>query len=209
MSKLLHIQSSPRRNRSYSTAVAKHFIHSYRVTHPEDDIETLDLWSFKLPEFDGATIEAKYRILHGQTFGPAEASAWDDVLTIVHRFKSAHKYLFSVPMWNFGIPYRLKHFLDVIVQPGQTFNFSPESGYTGLLTDRRAVIVCSRGGEYSSAPELQALDFQKPYLRTVLGFIGIADVQEILVEPTLTTPDVLESSLEDAKAMAADLAGIF
>jgi FMN-dependent NADH-azoreductase len=209
MARLLHIQSSPRKTRSSSIAIADHFIRAYRVTHPEDDVETLDVWSLKLPEFDGATIEAKYRILHGQTFGPAEASAWDDVLSIIARFKSADKYLLSLPMWNFGIPYKLKHLLDVIVQPGQTFYFSPETGYTGLLTDRRAVVICSRGGEYSSNPQVQALDFQKPYIRTILGFIGITDVQEILVEPTLASAEARETAIEDAKAMAADLAGVF
>ena len=59
---------------------------------------------------------------------------------IAEHFKSADKYVFSLPMWNFGIPYKLKHFIDVLVQPGLTFSFSPETGYKGLVTGKPAVV---------------------------------------------------------------------
>ena len=209
MPNLLHIEVSPRKERSSSIAVAKEFIRAYTEAHPKDQVETLDLWSFQMPEFDGETINAKYRILHGQPFGATEAKAWDKVVNTIDRFKSADKYLFSVPMWNFGIPYKLKHFIDVIVQPGQTFTFSPEKGYQGLLTGNRAAVICARGGEYASSDLVRALDFQKPYLRMILGFIGITDVQEIVVEPTLAAQKDVDTLLEKTKKQAAEIARSF
>ena len=103
MTKLLHIQTSPRIGRSASIAVAEHFLGVYRAEHPGDTVETLNLWEADLPEFDGATIDAKYAIVHGQTHTPTQLEAWRAVVDIVDHFKSADKYLFSLPMWNFGI----------------------------------------------------------------------------------------------------------
>ena len=136
MTKLLHIQASPRIGRSASIAVAEHFLDVYRAKHPGDTVETLNLWEADLPEFDGATIDAKYAVLHGQSHTPAQLEAWQEVERIADHFKSADKYLLSLPMWNFGIPYKLKHFIDVLVQPGLAFSFTPEAGYKGLITGK-------------------------------------------------------------------------
>ena len=116
--------------------------------HPGDTVETLDLWHADLPEFDGPAIEAKYAILHGQKFSAAQEQAWNAVTKIADHFKSADKYVISLPMWNFGIPYKLKQFIDVIVQPGLAFSFSPETGYKGLITGKPVVVVYARGGAY-------------------------------------------------------------
>lgn len=131
MSKLLHIEASPRGDRSASITVAKHFIETYRAAHPGDTVETLDLWHAGLPEFDGATIDAKYAILHGQNHTPEQKQAWETVAKIVNHFKSADKYVFSLPMWNFGIPYKLKQFIDVITQPGSPSAFRRRPGTKG------------------------------------------------------------------------------
>ena len=80
----------------------------------------------------------------------AQAKAWKRVTGVIERFKSADWYLFSLPMWNFGVPYVLKHLIDVIVQPGLTFSFSPTEGYKGLVTGKKAVAVYARGGAYGS-----------------------------------------------------------
>ncbi len=133
MAKLLHISSSPRGDRSASITVAKTFLEAYAAKNPGDQIETLDLWKTKLPEFDGATIDAKYALMSGQKFTPEDEAAWQAVVKIAEHFKSFDKYVISLPMWNFGIPYKLKHYIDLIVQPGLTFSFDPNSGYSPLL----------------------------------------------------------------------------
>ncbi len=115
MAKLLYIQASPRGDRSASIAVAEHFIATYQSKNSGDQIETLDLWETDLPEFDGDTIKAKYAVLNGQEHTPEQGVAWDAVVKIADQFKAADKILLSLPMWNFSIPYRLKHYIDILV----------------------------------------------------------------------------------------------
>ena len=114
MARLLYIESSPRKERSKSIAVSKTFLAAYRDTNPSDEIVTLDLWQMKLPEFDGYTIDAKYQVLHGQDFDDKQLAAWNHVVSFCDQFKNADKYVISLPMWNFAIPYKLKHYIDVI-----------------------------------------------------------------------------------------------
>jgi FMN-dependent NADH-azoreductase len=202
MSKLLHIEASPRGQRSASVTVAQHFIEAYKAKHPNDTVETLDLWHAALPEFDGATIDSKYAILHGQSFTPEQQQAWQAVTKVAEHFKSADKYLFSLPMWNFGIPYKLKHFIDVLVQPGLAFSFSPESGYKGLITGKPAVAIYARGGAYGPGTGMEAYDAQSTYLKQVLGFIGFTDIKEIFVEPTLASATSKDEALAAANPKA-------
>src|ERR1035441_10198225 len=206
MAKLLHIEAPPRGKRSASITVAQHFIDSYLATHPGDTVETLDLWQAGLPEFDGATIDAKYAVLHGQKHTPEQFQAWQAVVKIADHFKSADKYLFSLPMWNFGIPYKLKHFIDVLVQPGVAFSFTPAEGYKGLVTGKPVVAVYARGGAYGAGTGMEAYDAQSPYLKEILGFIGFTDIKEIFVEPTLANPTSKDEAVAAANRRATELA---
>jgi len=208
MSKLLHIIASPR-DRSASTAVAKHFVAAYLAAHPGDTAETYDLWQAGLPEFDGATIDAKYAILHGQKHTPEQLEAWQNVTKVADHFKSADKYVISLPMWNFGIPYKLKHFLDVILQPGLTFSFSPTEGYKGLVTGKPIVAVYARGGAYGPGTGMEAYDSQSTYLKQALGFIGFTGIKEIFVEPTLASPTSKDEAMAKANQQATELAATF
>lgn len=206
MAKLLYIESSPRKERSKSIKVAKAFIAKYKATHPGDEVMTLDLWEKKLPEFDGYAIDAKYQVLHGQGFDEKQQAAWQEVVEVCEEFKSADKYLFSLPMWNFGIPYKLKHYIDVLAQPGQTFSFDPATGYSGLVTGKPIAVVYARGGAYGS-DEGKGMDLQKGYMDLLLGFIGFTDVHSIMVEPTLAAPEELakteSAAIEQAQNIAA------
>ena len=205
MAKLLYIESSPRKERSSSIAVANAFLDVYRASNPNDEVETVDLWNAGLPEFDGFTIDAKYQVLHGQEFTAEQAQAWQRVTNLIDDFKSADKYVFSLPMWNFGIPYKLKHYIDLIAQPGQTFSFDPETGYSGLVTGKPAAVIYARGGAYSD-DATQGLDFQKTYMDLLLGFIGFEDIHSILIEPTLGDAESVRSVRELAARKAAELA---
>lgn len=123
---------------------------------------------------------------------------------------SADKYLFSLPMWNFGVPYKLKHYVDVLVQPGYTFSYSPTEGYKGLVTGKPAVLICARGGAYSPGTGGEYLDMQKSYMETALEFIGISNIKSVIVEPTLkSTPEQLEKIKELAKEKARSIARNF
>jgi FMN-dependent NADH-azoreductase len=209
MAHLLHIQASPRGDRSKSIQVARAFLDAYAEQNPADRVDTLDLFQADLPAFDGPVLQAKYNILNQKDSTEAERTAWRAVEAVIDEFRAADKYVFSLPMWNFGIPYRLKHYFDVIIQPGYTFSFDPATGYSGLLTGRPAAAIFARGGEYASA-ETASLDMQRPYVETALGFMGLTDVKTIVVEPTLAGgPEVAEQRLQAAIAAARSAATTF
>lgn len=198
MAKLLYIESSPRKTRSHSIAVARSFLDAYREAHPGDQVETWDLWAMQLPEetgplpeIDGELLTARYLQGSGQQLTPEQQAAWERVQKLGDRFKSADKYLFSLPMWNFNIPYKLKHFIDVITHPGITFSYNPETGYQGLVTGKPVMLVLARGGAYPK--EFEAMDFQRRYMESWLRFIGFTDIREIIDEGTLNPATVAEA----------------
>jgi FMN-dependent NADH-azoreductase len=209
MTKLLYIECSPRKKRASSIAIAKLFLEQYRATHPNDEIITIDLWNKELPPFDGDTIEAKYSIMHGTQPTEAQLRAWKPVTDLIAEFKSVDKYVFSLPMWNFSIPYKLKHYIDLLVQPGLTFSFTPEEGYKGLVTNKKGVMIYARGGAYGADVGDPQLDLQKRYMETILGFIGLTDLSSIVIEPTLASPDIKESAMKKAREQAQQLARSF
>ncbi|OVE74749.1 FMN-dependent NADH-azoreductase [bacterium E08(2017)] len=201
MSKILYIPASPRADHSNSRAVAEAFLEAYKAANPDDEIDTLDVFQEDLPPFDGDTLNAKYSIMQGQEHTAEQKEAWSTVEEIIERFKSADKYLLAVPMWNFGIPYRLKQYLDIIIQPGYTFAVG-EDGYSGLLEGKKATVVYARGGAYSEG-EAANYDFQKRYLDLAFGFIGITDVESIVVEPMMAGGP---EAAEEAKTAALEKA---
>ena len=155
-------------------------------------------------------MQAKYTILHGLEHSPEELAAWKAVEQVINEFKEADKYVFAVPMWNFSIPYRLKHYLDILIQPTYTFSFKPEEGYKGLVTGKPVFVSYSRGGEYPEGSDAAAFDFQTKYFEAALGFIGLTDVKKVITEPTLMGgPDVAKTKREEAINTARELANNF
>lgn len=185
MSKLLFIKASPMKERSYSIAAADAFVEAYKKTHPKDEVKVLDLFLANLPAFDFVAASGKYKVMHGKPHSPEEKQAWDKVIAVIEEFKNADKYVFAVPMWNFSIPYRLKQYFDIIVQPGLTFTVDSAGNYKGLVTGKPVFVAYARGGEYPVGTPGEAFDLQKKYLELILGFIGLSDVRSVIVEPTL------------------------
>lgn len=205
MATLLNIISSPRKNRSASITVADVFLKAYQDKHPGDTIDALNLWEENLPPFDGAMLDAKYAVLRGETHTREQAAEWKKIEDIIARFKAADKYVLSMPMWNFGIPYILKHYFDLLIQPGLTFSFSPETGYKGLVTGKPVVVIAARGGAYPENTPQAAVDYQVSYTKQLLGFIGFTDIKVVPVENTLGDEDVVKSS-RDKAVQAAEIA---
>ncbi len=210
MATVLHIRATATPELSYSLRAAEAFLESYLEAHPGETVDVINVAQDKIPEFLGLTARAKYRILHGESHTNKEADAWKAVEAEVERFKRPDKLVISSPMWNFGIPYRLKQYFDVIVQPGYTFAYSPEKGYTGLVTGRSAMLILARGGEYRAGADSAAFDFQRPYLESILRFIGFTEIGHIVVEPTLQGgPDLAKQRLIDAMGTAREKAKTF
>jgi FMN-dependent NADH-azoreductase len=208
MTTLLHISASPRGAKTESLAIAETFLSAYRETHPDNDIQTWDLWDGTLPEFGPAAAAAKMAVFAGADPMGDEALAWRAASQAFERFAAADEYLFSVPMWNAGIPYILKQFIDVVSQPGMVFGFDGERGYTGLLAGRKAAVVYTSAVYGEGRPPSFGSDFQAPYLRDWLNWAGIDDVTEVAFRPNLATADA-ETGRQAAHAAARDAGKVF
>jgi len=205
MKTLLYIKASPRGQRSHSHAVAREFLTAYQQKNPEDKIIIDDLFDISIPEFDNFAAESKYAIMHGQEKTPEQVKKWAQIEKIIAKFKSADKYLISTPMWNFGIPYKLKHYLDVIVQPGYTFS-AADGSYKGLAGGKPICVIYARGGSFGDD---SPFDFQKKYLNFILSFIGFTDIQSIVCQPTLKDEKTVSTAQNHAIAQAQTFAKTF
>lgn len=185
MAKLLYIDSSVGKDRSAPMLeVGKVFLDAYQETHPNDQLETLKIWDINLEDLDELTLDASYAIIHRMNHTPAQAAAWEKIVKIVSQFKSADKYLFTVPMWHLGIPYRLKHYLDLLIHPGQTFQYALGEKAQGLITGKPAAIMYSRFDGYRHGSGFENFESQKRFMEKALNLIGFTRVHSlVLVEP--------------------------
>jgi len=136
-SHIMYLQASPRNKRSYTIAVANAFLQAYQKRHPDHELVTKNLFLTELEPFDGLRVIAKYRLMHGEDASPDEKQAWQSMEALIEHFKSFDKYVLAMPMWNFSIPYRLKQYIDNLVQPGYTFIVDEKGNNRGLIPDRR------------------------------------------------------------------------
>lgn len=208
MPKLFHLQCSPRAG-SASTDVAGAFVRRFAERRPTWDIDTLDIWREHLPEFEGAALEAKYTRQQGSAFSPAQHDAFAVLERMAVRLSLAERVVISTPMWNFGIPYKLKHWFDLIIQPGLTFQFRPDRGYEPLLKDRPTFLVVASGSDFATGMNRGRIDMATPYLREALRFIGIRDLRVVLVGPTAGDRDGAAAVLERARSAAISIAERF
>ena len=203
MATLLHISASPRGDRSESGAIAAAFLDAYRDTHPDDEIVEWNLWDGTLPEFGPAAAAAKMAVFAGADPEGDEARAWRAAIDTFRRFDAADRYLFSVPMWNAGVPYILKQFIDVISQPGLVFGFDPKQGYSGLLRGKKAAVVYTSAVYGPDRGPAFGADFQRPFFDDWLRWAGIEDVIGIEFRPNLATADA-DTDRRTAHAAARD-----
>ncbi len=208
MARLLYVECSPRKLDSASIEVCRAFLDAYREAHPADIVETLDIWTETIPQFDGDAMAAKYTMLSGKALTPSQQSAWRRVEELAAPFLAADKLLLGIPLWNFGIPYKLKQLIDVITHDKVMFDFDGTS-FTGKLAGKKAAVVYARGLDYStpgSFTPAREFDLQRPYVDMWLKFIGITDAQGILVERTLLDdsegPFGRMKALVEARALA-------
>jgi FMN-dependent NADH-azoreductase len=207
MEKILYVKASPRGSESKSTAIADAYLTALRERIPALIVDTLDLSAEKLPEFDGDKVAAKIAVLTGQTHQGRQKTAWDEITGIANRFIEADRYLMAVPMWNGGIPYRLKQFIDLIHQPGLLWGLDPQTGYFGLLKDKKAVLTLTSGAFGLSMPSPAfGIDHHSTYLRDWLNQAGVTDITTIRFQPTLLNADPA-GAFEAAVAEAIFLAG--
>jgi FMN-dependent NADH-azoreductase len=209
MTRLLHIGASPRGPSSESLQIAETLLGAYRETHPDNEIETWDLWDGSLPAFGPAAAGAKMAIFAGQTPQGEQAASWEAAERTFERFDAAEHLLFSVPMWNAGIPYILKQLIDVISQPGMVFGVDPRDGYSHLLEGRgkKAAVIYTSAVWAPGLGSAFGTNFQSTYFEDWLRWTGITDITQIRYHPTLNGG--AEDERRKAHATARELGRAF
>jgi len=182
---------------------------SFKSKNSSCAIDELDLFKEKLPELTVKRIDGKYILLGGKDLSGEYKTAWEEIILCIKRFMSADGYLISTPMWNFGIPYVLKHYIDVILQPKYLFRYTAK-GAEGLVVGKKMVVITSRGGDYGQNSPARSYDLQEPYLRTVFGFVGIKDIEFINAQPMDAMGlEVCEAKIKEAQGIAKKSAESF
>jgi len=195
-SPLLLITCSTRGDDSRSTQLAWHFVEQLGVNAdlPAFDVDHLDLSKISLPDFDEVAVAAKYAVFAGETLTPEQSRVWQGIEQHIQRFRSAAAIVLAVPVWNFGVPYKLKHYIDVITQPKQCFTWSPAEGYQSLMPEKPAFIFSSSASDYSAGSGNEPDDFCMAYLQRWLTVYMNCAVQSISDAPTVHDEAIVEGA---------------
>lgn len=200
MKRLLHIIATPREGDSRTLQVSESFLEAFQKSHPEFLIDELNLCKETLPSLSQKAVSGKYVLLEGKDLFGSLKEIWGEVLQHIDRFKTADFYLISTPMWNFSIPYMLKQYIDLIVQPKYLFQYKEGGKVEGLVQGKKMVVITSRGGAYLG--EDKASDHEIPYLKTIFEFIGFTEIEFIVAEPMDMGRKLQKTKLDIAKEMA-------
>ena len=198
MKNILFVPSSPRGWDSHSHRVARRIVDDLLARNPGARVVVRDVARRPLPHVGAAFASGRAVPAEKRSDADRKALALSDEL--VDELFAADVIVIAAPMHNFGVPSSLKAWIDHIVRPQRTFTYS-DKGPEGLVIGKKAVLVFARGGLYSEGP-MQSFDFQEPYLRAVLGFIGVTDVEVVLVEGVAFGEQALRQALVSAHARA-------
>lgn len=201
---ILCLTSSPRRDTSYSSLVAMRVLRELRQVYPGATVTIRDLARNPLPHIDDDFVTATRSVAGARTEVQRAQVARSDEL--VDELLSADVVVIAASMINFGIPSTLKTWFDHVIRPGRTFRYTA-NGSQGLVRGRRAILVLARGGMYSGGP-LRNHAHDESYLRSALEFVGIKDVQTILIEGMGLGPEFAERAVDAAMRRAGAVAGV-
>lgn len=190
---ILQINSSARRQGSHSTALADAIVARLRERNPDATFTLRDLAVTPHPPLDETALQALFTPADQRSAEQAGRVALDDAL--ISELKAADAVVLGVPMYNFSIPAQLKHWIDAVARAQVTFRYT-ENGPEGLLTGKTVYVALARGGRYRDTPS----DTQAPYLRNMLGFLGMTDVRFVFAEGLAMGPDAERAALADAHA---------
>lgn len=204
MKRLLHIIATPREEESRTLQVSEVFLDTFKEKHPDWLIDELNLAKEHLPDLGIKNVSGKYILMQGKDLYGKSKELWTEILQHIERFKTADLFLISTPMWNFHIPYMLKHYIDLIVQPRHLFRYTETGAVEGLVVDRKMAVITSRGGAYHGTSK--GMDFQEPYLRAIFNFVGIQEISFIHTEPMDMGEEKQKQRIKAAQSLAEQLA---
>ncbi len=193
MSKILILKSSILATFSQSNQLADYFAGQWQAAHAGDQITVRDLAEQPVPVLDGELVGALRPA--DATLTPRQQEALDLSDELIAELQAHDVIVFAIPMYNFSIPTQLKNYFDLIARAGVTFRYS-EQGPEGLVLNKRALVLTSRGGIHKDTPS----DLIAPYLKLFLGFLGITDVSFVYAEGIAYGPEVSGKAHDDAKA---------
>lgn len=211
MTKLLYITAHPHDEKvSFSMAAGKAFIDSYKEANPNDEIVHIDLYKENIPHIDVDVFSGWGKLQTGKGFdelSEEEKSKVGRLNELSEQFISGDKYVFVTPLWNFSFPPVMKAYIDSVCVAGKTFKYTAE-GPIGLLTDKKALHIQSRGGIYSEGPAAE-VEMGHRYLNVIMNFFGVPSFEGLFIEGHNAMPDKAEEIKAKGIARAKDLAKTF
>jgi len=189
---ILQINASARREGANSTRIANSIVARLQSTHPGAKVTLRDLSVTPHPVLDEAALDALFSPAEKRTTEQSARVALDDAL--IAEVQAADVIVLGVPMYNFGVPVQLKNWIDAIARNGVTFRYT-EQGPEGLLKGRKVYVGLARGGRYRNTET----DSQVPFLKSVLGFLGMTEVHFIYAEGLNMGPEAAQQGFAEAE----------
>lgn len=191
--KILHLISSPRGEASFSIKLGNAIVEKIQAANPDSSVKVHSLIKTPFPHLEEVHLNSFFTPAESRTPEMLEAVKHSD--EAIAEIQDADTIVIGIPMYNFSIHSTLKAWIDHIARAGVTFRYT-ENGPEGLIKGKKVYLAISTGGIYSEGP-MKAYDFTEPYLRSVLGFLGITDITAYRVEG-VNLPDTKDGALEKA-----------
>ena len=201
MTKLLHLNSSVRNTGSISRQLTAEFLTKWMLANPNDTIVERDLSANPVPHLTEQMMGAFFTPEAQRSPDQAETVKLSDAL--INELMDADVIVIGAPMYNFSISSTLKAWIDHVARAGRTFKYT-ENGPVGLVQGKKVVIFTSRGGVYSHGAG-KAMDFHETYLRAVLGFIGLSDIDFIHTEGMAMGEEAVASAISHSRSTMTEL----
>ncbi|HKP26872.1 MAG TPA: NAD(P)H-dependent oxidoreductase [Dongiaceae bacterium] len=195
MPRVLFVSSSLFGQKSQSGLIARELVDSLRAAQPDLALTERTLSADTIPHLSQGAFAAAMQPAADRSKEARAAAALADRL--IEEVEAADILVIAAPMYNFSIPSTLKAWIDHITRSGRTFRYGA-NGPEGQLKGKKVFIVTARGGVYTDGP-YKVMDFQEPYLRAVLGFIGLTDIRFIHVEGLQMSPEAAAGGIERAR----------
>ncbi len=199
MTTLLQLNTSLFSSNGQSTRLANQFVDAWRAANPTGRVTVRDLAQNPVPHLDAERFLAFLAQPEARTAQQQAIVAYSDGL--IEEIRGARVIVLGLPMYNFSIPSTLKAYFDHIARAGITFRYT-EKGAEGLLADKRVYVFATRDGRYAGT----LLDFQTPYVRQFLGFLGVTDVEFVYAEGLAMGAPSRQAAVSDAEKRIKELA---
>jgi FMN-dependent NADH-azoreductase len=199
--KILQIKASVFNGSGQSSRLSDQLVAQLRAENPGAQVVHRDLVADPVPHLDAARVAAFFAKPDARTAEQNAVIAYSDAL--IDEVRQADVIVLGLPMYNFGVPSQLKAWFDHLARAGVTFKYT-EKGAVGLLTGKKAYVVATRGGVYAGTPH----DFEVPFVRQFLGFVGITDVELVFAEGLALGEESARKSIAAAQAQVRRLTAI-